>query len=263
METLREGMGGADVLKWQVFLVGQGLMAGPTTSSFDALTVEATKKFQESHELKSDGIAGNKTIGQAQVLGFDVIADPGAKGNQSPDWPPLPDFKPLVGNDARAGIFGKFSYRHAPVPGNFENIEITDGWEMGNIVRLSLPQLAGVDGASAQGAVRCHRLIAKQLTELWNEWQSVGLLPRVRSWEGMYVPRFIRGSTTVLSNHAFGSAFDINYAWNQLGVRPALVGGEGSVRELVPIAHKHGFYWGGHFSSRPDGMHFEAAKVMP
>jgi hypothetical protein len=29
----------------------------------------------------------------------------------------------------------------------------------------------------------------------------------------------------------------------------------------VPVAHKFGFYWGGHFSRR-DGMHFEIAKVM-
>jgi len=28
----------------------------------------------------------------------------------------------------------------------------------------------------------------------------------------------------------------------------------------VPIAHDHGFYWGGHFS-RSDGMHFEVAKL--
>ena len=34
-----------------------------------------------------------------------------------------------------------------------------------------------------------------------------------------------------------------------------------SVRELVPIAHDHGFYWGGHFS-RCDGMHFEVARVQ-
>jgi hypothetical protein len=29
----------------------------------------------------------------------------------------------------------------------------------------------------------------------------------------------------------------------------------------VPLAHEHGFYWGGHFSVR-DGMHFEVAQVQ-
>jgi hypothetical protein len=47
----------------------------------------------------------------------------------------------------------------------------------------------------------------------------------------------------------------------RLGAIPAPVGHEGSVRELVPIAHRFGFYWGGYFKQRPDGMHFEVAIV--
>ena len=59
-----------------------------------------------------------------------------------------------------------------------------------------------------------------------------------------------------------GTAFDINVAWNGLGVQPALLGQKGSVRELVEIAFEHGFIWGGWFTNRPDGMHFEAYKVL-
>jgi D-alanyl-D-alanine carboxypeptidase len=77
-----------------------------------------------------------------------------------------------------------------------------------------------------------------------------GLLDRILSFGGGFEPRFVRGSTTTLSNHSFGSAFDINVAWNERGHRPALVGEKGSVRELVPITHKWGFWWGGHFISR-------------
>ena len=261
MDTLRAGMTGPDVLRWQTFLVGQSLMVGPTTSSFDDSTVEATKKFQQKFKLKADGIAGNKTIGQAQVLGFDVIGDPTASGKESPNWPPRPDFPPLVDNDERAGIFGKFAFVGDPQPRNPEHIRITDGWDKRNIVPVTLPQLVGIKAAPASGNVPCHRLVKDQLTRLWQEWADEGLLHLVKSWAGMYVPRFVRGSRTTLSNHAFGTAFDINAPWNRLGARPTLVGSEGSVRELVPIANKHGFYWGGHFS-RQDGMHFEVAKLM-
>jgi hypothetical protein len=104
-----------------------------------------------------------------------------------------------------------------------------------------------------------HRLAADQLIGLWQDWEQAGLLDRILSFDGAFVPRFIRGSTKTLSNHAFGSAFDINASLNGLGVRPPLFGQRGSVRELVPIAHKWGFYWGGHFNTRPDGMHFEIA----
>ncbi|HBA39063.1 MAG TPA: hypothetical protein DCZ05_04785 [Deltaproteobacteria bacterium] len=36
---------------------------------------------------------------------------------------------------------------------------------------------------------------------------------------------------------------------------------ESSVHQLVQIAHRHSFYWGGHFSRR-DGMHFEVARIV-
>ena len=83
----------------------------------------------------------------------------------------------------------------------------------------------------------------------------------IKTFNGSYVPRLIRGSKTELSSHAFGIAFDINMQWNMLSTEPALLGHKGSVRELVAIAHDHGFYWGGHFS-RKDGMHFELAKKL-
>jgi hypothetical protein len=95
---------------------------------------------------------------------------------------------------------------------------------------------------------------------LWTAWEKKGLLNLVLTYGGAYNPRLVRGGTS-LSPHAFGTAFDINYEWNKLGVQPVLAGEKGSVRELVLIANKYGFYWGGHFNKRPDGMHFEVAKL--
>jgi D-alanyl-D-alanine dipeptidase len=122
---------------------------------------------------------------------------------------------------------------------------------------LSVPQLVNIKGSDR---VQFHRKAADQLIKLWQNWEDAALLPLVLTWDGSFVPRFIRGSRKTLSNHSFGSAFDINVAWNQLGVVPALAGQKGSVRELVQIANQHGFYWGGHFS-RKDGMHFEVAQI--
>ena len=45
-----------------------------------------------------------------------------------------------------------------------------------------------------------------------------GLLDRILSFGGGFEPCFVRGSTTTLSNHSFGSAFDINVAWNEKGI---------------------------------------------
>ena len=91
--------------------------------------------------------------------------------------------------------------------------------------------------------------------------EGLGLLDRVLTWGGLWAPRFIRGSKSVLSNHCFASAFDINVPWNGLGRDTAPTGKRGSVWELVELAHEYGFYWGGHFQ-RKDGMHFEVARLL-
>ena len=173
--------------------------------------------------------------------------------------PPKPNFNPLVSTAQRQKIFGKFEYRSFS---GTEDIVIHGNWEKQNIVKIQIPQPKKVGGGFVPRDlhVRFHKLAAAQLQALWKEWEDAGLLHLVKTWAGSFVPRFVRGSRSTLSNHAFGTAFDINAAWNGLGRVPAKAGTTGSVRELVAIAHKHGFYWGGHFS-RPDGMHFEVAVV--
>jgi hypothetical protein len=261
MRVLRQGDRGADVKRWQFFLVGQNLDVGVADGIFGKRTHLATVAFQQAHGLVPDGIVANRTTGQAALLGFEIVTDT-SQDVHSAAFPPKPSFPPLIGTAARQKVFGKFSFVAAPVPGNAENIRITDDWPSKNIVVVTIPQLAGIPGAGSSGKVQFHRAAADQLVSLWQAWADAGLIDRVLSWGGSFVPRFVRGSKTTLSNHAFGSAFDINVPFNPLGAIPALVGKKGAVRELVPLANEHGFYWGGHFPNRPDGMHFEIAKIL-
>lgn len=242
---------------WQYFLRGLGFYQAEVNDTFDARTLDATISFQKWKGLQPDGVVGNKTFGVAMQLGFEGIADQ-RKEKDSMNWPPKPNFPALVTNTQRAALFGTFTYVHQPLPGNPENIRITGNWQSKNIQKFSVPQLIKVKGSDT---VWFHKLAGAQLVKLWADWEAAGLLHLVLTWEGSFVPRFVRGSTTTLSNHAFGSAFDINAPWNGLGVTPPLVGQKGSVRELVQIANSNGFYWGGHFNRR-DGMHFEIAKLM-
>jgi D-alanyl-D-alanine carboxypeptidase-like protein/putative peptidoglycan binding protein len=258
MRALKPGSEGSDVRKWQVFLVGQRLARFTPNGKFGPQTRAATIAFQRKHGLDPDGKVGNQTLGRAMALGFELVEFVGEKGS---GFPKEPRFRPLVGTAARQQIFGKFSFVSTPQPDNLEAIRITGDWESENIVKVVVPQLPGIKGAPSSGTVRFHRLAAKQLQALFKAWSKAHLLDRIVTWDGSFVARFIRGSTTVLSNHAFGSAFDINAALNPLGVEPAFPGKPGCVHDLVRIAHDHGFYWGGHFASRRDGMHFEVAKV--
>ena len=256
MKTLRMGSTGEDVRKWQFFLIGQHFYVGAVDGIFGEKSKDATIEFQKLHHLQPDGIVGNKTVGVAMTLGFGVLEDD-QEDKVSQHWPLRPSFPPLVSNAERASYFGSFPFRHRPIPGNPENIEFLDDWANKNIVGIDVPQLIRIKGSAR---VYFHRLAVNQLINLWKDWENAGLLHQVLTWHGTFVPRFVRGSSTTLSNHAFGSAFDINYEWNRLGILPALVGQKGSVRELVEIANWNGFYWGGHFS-RLDGMHFEVAQL--
>lgn len=249
MNPLKQGMTGAAVKRWQFFLIGQGFPV-KADGDFGPKTHAATIAFQTAHGLLKDGIVGGTTYEKAISLGF-----------PDPNWPYKPSFAPLSSNAARASVFGKFSYQSAPTTDNPEAIRILGDWEAKNILRVEIPQLIGISGAPADGKIRFHKLGAEQLQALWQAWEDAGLLNRVKTWEGSFVPRFVRGSRTTLSNHAFGSAFDINYSWNKLGATPARLGEPGCVRELVALANQHGFYWGGHFT-RLDGMHFEVAKLL-
>jgi hypothetical protein len=261
MRTLRLGSNGPDVERWKAFLRGRRANSQVVVDGvFDQMTDQETKVFQTSKRLVADGVVGNATYAAAMKDGFVLVEDDFVDQN-GPNWPPKPNFKPLSPVE-RESIFGKFAFVPAPTKNNPEAIRITDGWASKNITSVSIPQLDGISGAPRGGTIPLHTLLVSQTIKMFKVWEEAGLMPRVLTWAGTWVPRFSRGSRTYLSNHSWGTAFDINVAWNGLGVRPALVGQTGSVRELVEIATEHGFYWGGWFNNRPDGMHFEAYKVL-
>lgn len=140
---------------------------------------------------------------------------------------------------------------------------IEDGWAEANLTSVLVPQL--------NRRVTIHVKAEAALVALFAEWARLGLLGRVLTWNGSWVPRFKRQAGTAaeratkcrllgaqaLSNHAWGTAFDVNAKWNGLGRAPAPAGTTGSVVELVAAAEMLGWFWGGRFRTRPDGMHFE------
>jgi hypothetical protein len=259
LQTLRLNSTGPEVEAWENFLAGQGFYWVEVDGKFNQDTHDATIDWQKEHGLTADGAVGAKSFAEALKLGFPGVEDT-TSDEAGPNWPSKPSFGPLSYQD-RAGVFGTFSYQPAGTAGNPEAIKITDNWPKDNITVVEIPQLVGVKGAG-NGHVSFHKKGAKQLQDLWKAWEEAGLLPLVLSWEGAWAARYVRGSRTYLSNHSFGSAFDINYKWNPLGAIPALIGKQGSVRKLIQLAHEFGFYWGGHFK-RLDGMHFEIAKIIP
>jgi len=257
MQILRVGITHPNVERWQQFLIGQGYNPGPADAIYGRKTKEATIKFQRNNRLKADGIVGKNTRTVAEKKGFVSYEKDHEKEVFLPD---RPDFHCLHTNAQREELFGSFDFKHTPTDRNPEKIEILGDWEEKNIVMVELPELAkATDGKYTR--MRFHRLGENQLRGLWFAWDQAGLLDRVLSYEGAFYPRYVRGSRSTLSNHSFGTAFDINAKWNHLGKVPAKQDQKGSVVEVVSLANEWGFFWGGHFA-RMDGMHFELAKLI-
>lgn len=243
---LKRGSVSKDVIRWQEFLAGQGYSVGGFDGIFGPATENATKDWQAKNGLKADGIVGPNTLKKSSGSGF---------SGKSAWYPPRPDFD-SPGREQRKAMFGDFEWK--PKPGGA--IEILGDWVKKNIVSVEIPQLKGVNGAPSNGVIQFHKKGANAIKGFFQEAEDEGLAPLVISWAGSFVPRRIRGRNA-LSNHAWGTAFDINAAENWLNAEPAPVGAKGSLLKLVPIANDHGFFWGGHYRSRKDGMHFELARL--
>ena len=228
----------------QQMLKNAGFDPGPIDGLWGRRTEDATRRWEASsgQKLPSD-------------TGRNVITPDHATANASEA------LHPALSSEERERTFGgPFDWVHRPTSDNRENIEIRGAWEGDNIVSVDLPELAEATGGEFR-RMRWNNRTRKQLEDLWKAGKVAGLLPSIKTYDGAFVPRLIRGSTRSLSNHAYGTAFDINYEWNQLGENPARSGTKGSVWELVPLAHEHGFFWGGFFA-RGDGMHFEVSKIL-
>lgn len=173
--------------------------------------------------------------------------------------PPKPPPKP-ISHIERVRRFGVLPYRIAPTPEDKTAIVVDPKWEREHLRTIEIPWHGG-------RKIRAHELAAIPIQELFLTWKRAGFESLILSFNGCYVPRFKRGKGPPLhdidlSNHSWGTAFDINARWNPLGRRPARIGELGSVELLVTAAHNAGFCWGGDFSV-PDGMHFEYIGHAP
>lgn len=271
-----------EVQRWQFFLHRQGLgsVAGTIDGRFGQNSFNATVAYQASRGASPTGAVDDATLSAAQADGYTILPDDHYDRIQGDDWPAPPPHLHSPGNASRNAALRCFTFTQRPESNRSSREEIVIGascdgsqpdWEAANIARFAITGLEHV--RMFPGFVRAHRAVGARMQAMVAEWAEADLLHLLLTYEGGYTPRYIRGKSGLataghgpinstepvsLSNHAFGSAFDFNASKNPLNARPKGVTEAGSVRELVPIAVRHGFYWGGWFSRR-DGMHFEFA----
>lgn len=257
---------------WQTFLRGKGLYRYRIDNHFAEGTKEATMAYEQQNGLTQDGVVDDMLWSIAKHEGL-LLATKAQEILDSNLYPELPKFRPLS-YEERQNRWGEIEFQAEPLGGNPEHIRITNDWANNNIEAVCVPQIASLSkiigarhGWSLTGVINWHKRGVENLLGFFDYVDRAGLLGKLRSFGGSWVPRTIRGGST-LSNHAHAVAFDINVPWNWMGNKPTPPGKYGSVMDLVPIANAWGFFWGGHFSMddeydlgrRVDGMHFELTR---
>jgi len=274
-----------EVQRWQYFLLKQNIpQVGRIDAQFGLKTEDATKFFQVRHGIAVTGEFDAMTRDAAKTLGYLVVPDDHYDDKKGKQFPPKPRNLRSPTNESRNEGLGCFKFRQLPLANRADPDEIVvlgscdgavDDWRRTNIVEIEISQLRFATGFT--GTVTCHKLVAPQVQKLFARWEEVNLLHLVRDFDGMFSPRYkrnrspsnaghgVKQSNNVdkLSNHAFGSAMDINADDNPFDddnqPDPALCPMRGCLRELVTPANDIGFFWGGHFNPPKDGMHFEFA----
>ena len=140
---------------------------------------------------------------------------------------------------------------------------VSPAWFKANIVTISPPFRMTFDGKPVS-KVQVHRKCADSLSRVFNAiWTASGhnqvVIEQwgVDKFGGSFNYRLKRGLSS-LSMHAYGCAIDFDPERNGLGVM------RGHLRDcpLVIAAFKaEGWSWGGDWQTRPDPMHFQAARV--
>jgi len=271
-----------EVQRWQYFLRKQGItQVGSIDADFGINTETATSIFQLRMGLPNTKKLDRPTLDVAETLGYKV--QPNNYYQSKPaDFPARPTSLSSPSNASRNRDFTCFKFMQLPRNRRPDDESIVqkgscDGrvpdWVAEHIVTIQIPQLDFAKGYD--GRFRCHKKAAPIFAALFAKWEAENLLHLIRSYEGCFVARYIRGSSpgpdghglknssdvSALSNHSFGSTFDINFVDNQRGNTPAAFGARGCIRELVESANSLNVFWGGHFGT-PDGMHFEIAKLI-
>lgn len=101
--------------------------------------------------------------------------------------------------------------------------------------------------------IYCNKDMISPLTIAFTNIVTRKLTQHLKTFDGCFNIRKKRGSSTQ-SLHSWGIAIDINAAWNGFGKQPTLR------PDLVRCFTDAGFEWGGAWS-KPDGMHFQLAKI--
>ncbi len=256
MRTLKIGMSGNDVLHLKSWLLQFGNLL--VNDVFDEATKARVAEYQLKRGLTSDGIVGPMTTSRMVQDGWRTAfmehpADESSPFPNKPSYPALTQVRKIL-------LFGEPGLNaDVPTPGgpiqgssvfheNLLNLNLADFFPQAKQISFGIRTLA------------IHRKTIRQWRALFTLINQKGLGDLILSCAGSYNPRYVRGSTSTFSSHAFATAVDFNAPWNARGAQPAKPGEKGCLLPIIELLPQFEMYSGIWFSV-PDGMHIECTKT--
>lgn len=222
---LKNGSSGNEVEILQTRLRELGFYGGKIDGSFGPITERGVLLFQKGQGLKQDGIVGPKTWAALELSEAPISDSRAPKRPRS-----YSEVKSIFGDPLSAGWSSK-------------NLAFCE-------VAPTLKAFPVKKGSTARGFY-CHKLLVPIFQKVFEEIVLSGLTDEVKTFDGCFNIRKIRGSSTTMSLHSWAIAIDLNYKGNELGNPSPEMSAD-----VIAVFKKYGFYWGGNFKRR-DGMHFE------
>ena len=106
--------------------------------------------------------------------------------------------------------------------------------------------------------IACAKAVAPLLINFCKEFhESVEPINEGQLDDWGYAFRMTRSSDRVLSNHASGTAIDLNAIKHPLGKSNTFTREQSNM--IILLITKYGLAWGGNYKKRKDEMHFEIA----
>lgn len=226
--TLKLGDSGTEVEHLQQKLISLGWMTGTADGIFGPITKAAVRKFQLANDLVVDGRVGDITW--RALFSGTIPTEPAPLPTTTvPKKPKTNAEAAKIFGDSKAEVESQLAFCETP---------------------LSI-KCFSFRGNTGKRGFTCHKLLVPVFQLVFNEIAAKGLQDKLYSYEGVFNWRTISGSGN-RSLHSYAIAIDLNYEGNELGdSTPAMD------RNVVAIFKKYGFFWGGDYSGRKDGMHFE------
>ncbi len=232
MQIPKPGDKGEHVKTLQNFLLGKGYKLpvygadGDWSTSPKSETLLAVLAWQTDHYV--DGLLDNHDWQELK------LTQPPAAQVDRKDFPKVPaSYSDIM------EIYGK----------PWDDV---DAWWETWCGSVTLP--APLKRLTRRGKIYVNKDIVPVLDSIFAEICDQGLQSHIKTYDGCFNVRKIRGSARQWSIHSWALAIDINAATNSLGAKPTMHA------RIVEIFVKHGFVWGGNFR-RKDGMHYQYAKA--